>query len=66
MLRELIVFTTAALIWGGIMYLFFEWQEYRGKGINKKLSNRLKELTEEDVMKDLESGVDEYLNGEGG
>tara|TARA_R110002167_G_scaffold366154_1_gene593266 strand:- start:714 stop:914 length:201 start_codon:yes stop_codon:yes gene_type:complete len=61
MLIELIVFTTTALIFGGIMYLWFEWQEMRGKSLNKKLSKRLKELTEAEVMKDLESGVDEFI-----
>ena len=25
------IFVTAALVFGGIMYLYFEWQEYRGK-----------------------------------
>ena len=41
MIQEIIVFTTAALIWGGIMYLYFEWQELRGKGVNAKLKRKI-------------------------
>lgn len=61
MIQEIIVFVIAALVFGGIMYLYFEWQELRGKGVNAKLSNRLKELTEEEVLKDLEQGVTEWV-----
>ena len=61
MIQEIIVFVMAALVFGGIMYLWFEWQEYRGKVANAKLSNRLKELTEEEVLKDLEQGVTEWV-----
>jgi hypothetical protein len=46
MIRELIVFLISVVMFGGIMYLWFELQERKGKGINAKLKKEMNNYLE--------------------
>ena len=62
MIQEIIVFVTATLIFGGIMYLYFEWQEYRGNGHYDKLKRKFNAddyVLRDEVMKELDNGIGE-------